>query len=438
MNRILVLVQGGENRRLLMSWLAARYEVLPGADQILESPFDLGIVDGPMLDRCRRQIADRRQAEQPVLLPFLLVTSQPGTGTASGLLRETIDEVIRTPIEKVELQTRVEMLLNARRLSLALRKQAEDLSARLGRVMEDSPDEIMVFDAHTLRIVQANQSASRDLGFSPEEILSLTPLDLAPEITPEQLSALLEPLRTGERTQVVFEAMQRRKDGSRYPVEARVQISRTETPPVFVAVVHDISERRQAQSELEAARQRVFQAEVEKKNFYREVIRAVTHGKLHLVDAAGIPSEGRLVADVPLNDARDYSVARGQIRRAAHDAGLADQGVYDLLLVSGEAITNAIKHATQGRCAVFATEDRIIVRVSDRGTGIQVENLPDTILTPGFSTKVSLGMGYTLMLQFADRVWLATGPEGTILQIEKCLHATGMAEPPLIAAWKQL
>ena len=163
--------------------------------------------------------------------------------------------------------------------------------------MEDSPDEIMVFDAHTLRIVQANQSASRDLGFSPEEILSLTPLDLAPEITPEQLSALLEPLRTGERTQVVFEAMQRRKDGSRYPVEARVQISRTETPPVFVAVVHDISERRQAQSELEAARQRVFQAEVEKKNFYREVIRAVTHGKLHLVDAAGIPSEGRLVAD---------------------------------------------------------------------------------------------------------------------------------------------
>ena len=131
-------------------------------------------------------------------------------------------------------------------------------------------------------------------------------------------------------------------------------------------------------------------------------------------------------------------MARGLTGRAPHDAGLADQGVYDLLLVSGEAITNAIKHATQGRCAVFATEDRIIVRVSDRGTGIQVENLPDTILTPGFSTKVSLGMGYTLMLQFADRVWLATGPEGTILQIEKCLHATGMAEPPLIAAWKQL
>ena len=58
------------------------------------------------------------------------------------------------------------------------------------------------------------------------------------------------------------------------------------------------------------------------------------------------------------------------------------------------------------------------VRVSDRGPGIRAEELPATLFESGFSTKVSLGMGYTLMLQLADAIWLATGPEGTVLQVE--------------------
>jgi sensor histidine kinase regulating citrate/malate metabolism len=60
----------------------------------------------------------------------------------------------------------------------------------------------------------------------------------------------------------------------------------------------------------------------------------------------------------------------------------------------------------------------LVVRVSDRGPGIRTEQLPATLFESGFSTKVSLGMGFTLMLQLADTIWLATGPEGTILQAE--------------------
>ena len=37
----------------------------------------------------------------------------------------------------------------------------------------------------------------------------------------------------------------------------------------------------------------------------------------------------------------------------------------------------------------------------------------------GFSTKVSLGMGYKMLLQLCDHVWLSTTPEGTVVQVEK-------------------
>ncbi|MBI3911017.1 MAG: PAS domain S-box protein [Armatimonadetes bacterium] len=197
-------------------------------------------------------------------------------------------------------------------------------------------------------------------------------------------------------------------------------------------------QRRRAEEELEVARERLLQAEVEKKRFYREVIRAVTHGKLHLVDAAEIPTEGRLALATSLEDLTDYSALRQRVREIAVDAGMPPEVTGDLVLAAGEAITNATKHAVRGQLTIYVTPDRVIVRVSDRGPGIRPEDLPATVLLPGFSTKVSLGMGHTIMLQLSDSVWLATGPEGTVVQMEKWIHPEEHPEPPLLATWERL
>ncbi len=45
-------------------------------------------------------------------------------------------------------------------------------------------------------------------------------------------------------------------------------------------------------------------------------------------------------------------------------------------------------------------------------------SLPDVALTRNYSTAGTLGMGYNLMIRFSDRVYLATGPEVTIVAIE--------------------
>ena len=135
-------------------------------------------------------------------------------------------------------------------INLTERKQAENLLARLGRILDDSANEIYVFDADSLRFIQVNRGAQQNLGYTLEELKALTPLDLKPEFTPQSFESLLVPLRQGEMQSLVFETVHKRKDGSQYPVEVRLQLSCGETPPVFVAIIQDITERRQAEAQM--------------------------------------------------------------------------------------------------------------------------------------------------------------------------------------------
>jgi len=125
MNHILLLLDHRENRRLLAEWLGHKYQVIPNGEEALGGSFDLGILDGPALDRLWERVQARKEAEQPVFLPILLVTPRRDVRYVTRHLWRTVDELILTPLEKVELQARVEILLRARQLSLQL--QAETI-----------------------------------------------------------------------------------------------------------------------------------------------------------------------------------------------------------------------------------------------------------------------------------------------------------------------
>jgi diguanylate cyclase (GGDEF)-like protein/PAS domain S-box-containing protein len=130
-------------------------------------------------------------------------------------------------------------------------KHVEMLSGRLGRILEESTDEIYVFNANTLRFVDVSSGALSNIGYSIEDMENLTPLDIIPEYTYEHFTALINPLILGEKQHVVFEAEHQRKDGMHYPVEVRIQYSDAEKPPVFIAIVQDISDRKKYMEEIE-------------------------------------------------------------------------------------------------------------------------------------------------------------------------------------------
>ena len=125
MSRILLLLEHHENSRLLAEWLSTRYEVIKPdeeseAAELLLQPFDLCIIGARTLNQLWQVVQDRRAAEQPVLLPVLLVTGRTDVGYVTRNLWQCIDELITQPIEKLELQARVEILLRSRQLSLQL------------------------------------------------------------------------------------------------------------------------------------------------------------------------------------------------------------------------------------------------------------------------------------------------------------------------------
>ncbi|MDH7600909.1 MAG: ATP-binding protein, partial [Armatimonadota bacterium] len=111
----------------------------------------------------------------------------------------------------------------------------------------------------------------------------------------------------------------------------------------------------------------------------------------------------------------EVSVARREAQTYCQQAGLFGERLESFMIGVGEAITNALKHAHGGRVYVGKTSECVWVGVADRGPGISSLILPKATLQRGYSTKPSLGMGYTIMLNVADRVLLKTGKRGTTI-----------------------
>ena len=201
-----------------------------GMRQFIESTYGGDFVEtvGALADGKARHTLECRETAFDGSELFVRITQQVPLEC-----RETWSRVIKT----------VEDITESRR--------AEQLSTRLGRIVEDSVNEIYVFDGETQRFIQVNRGARENLGYSMDELSQLTPVDLKPEFTEEAFAELTRPLLQGAREQVVFETVHRRKDGTTYDVEVRLQLSRAETPPVFVAVIQDITERRRAARELQ-------------------------------------------------------------------------------------------------------------------------------------------------------------------------------------------
>ena len=189
---------------------------------------------------------------------FLRRYLETGDKRIIGIGREVMAE--RKDGSRFPVQLSIsEAIFGARRLftgivhDISLRKEAEALNLRLGRIVEASVNEVLVFDSESLRFVQANQAAIRSLGYSLDELVRLTPSDIEPDLDPAALAARLDPLRTGALEQAVFETRHRRKSGETYEVRVQLQLVRTEAPPLFIAVVENVTEVKAREAQLQQA-----------------------------------------------------------------------------------------------------------------------------------------------------------------------------------------
>ncbi len=142
------------------------------------------------------------------------------------------------------------------------REHAQAKSIRLAQIVESSINEIFVMDAASFQIIDANRSARENLGYSEAEISALYPWNIIDELTQESIRHITKPLLDGSIEVAAIETVHKRKNGSTYPVSARLQYLPDQTPPVISVIVQDITELQTQQAELKLRDRAIAEVDV--------------------------------------------------------------------------------------------------------------------------------------------------------------------------------
>jgi PAS domain S-box-containing protein len=212
------------------------------------------------------------------------------------------------------------------------RKAVERERTRLLSALERSVNEIYMFDAEMLRFRYVNSGALRNLGYSRAEIESMTPLDLKPEFTADSFREIIGPLLDRRKDEQIFYTKHRRADGTLYPVEVHLQLVEHEQESMFLAVIIDITERREAEEKQQKLQAQLLQAQ--KMEAVGQLAGGIAHDFNNILTA--IIGYGNLISMKTANDEvhRPYI---DQILSAANRAASLTQG---LLAFSRKQIIN--------------------------------------------------------------------------------------------------
>jgi two-component system sensor kinase FixL len=322
-------------------------------------------------------------------------------------------------------------------------------------------DILLVINADTGQIVEANNAAVRAYQYTRDELVARTIYDLRLENPP----AVVAQMRTADRTGFLFETTHRRKDGSTFPVEVS---SRGETfgdHRFLLSIIRDITDRRRADAERERLLATTQQALAMREEFLwvashelrtpltvvslllHQLRRAIDRGdpgdKLatstetalshverlsalvgRLLDASQLEGGPRLdVADVELAEVARAAVER--VRAQSDAVGIeialevpAIRGRWDAVRLEQvliNLVSNAVKYGLRQPIRVVAliAEPLVHIEVIDRGIGLAASETER--IFGKFERAVStahyggLGLGLYIARQIveAHRGWIA-------------------------------
>jgi PAS domain S-box-containing protein len=162
------------------------------------------------------------------------------------------DAALQTARDSLErrVQERTAELATANQSLLAEiseRKQAEVKLKLFRSLVDHSNDTILVVDPDTGRFLDANQSACQALGYTRDELLALTVLDVTVGLDRAALEA--GNAKVEKEGHAMMETRHRRKDGTTYPVEISMSFVKLDQK-FLVATVRDITERKRFEARL--------------------------------------------------------------------------------------------------------------------------------------------------------------------------------------------
>lgn len=126
MEKIVISMVNHQNVTMLGELLGPEREILELDNETLDGDFDLLITDLPSWVKRKKALQERKEQEQPLFLPYLLVVNPQELKASAQEVWENFDEVITIPISKAVLEARLKILIQNRRLSLQINQLLED------------------------------------------------------------------------------------------------------------------------------------------------------------------------------------------------------------------------------------------------------------------------------------------------------------------------
>ena len=123
-------------------------------------------------------------------------------------------------------------------------------------LMDNAADAFFVHDPNG-KIVDCNRTAYESLGYTPEELLALSVEDIEEDLSPDRLRRLWGRMEPGLPLEI--EGVQRRKNGSTFPVEVRVGLLERAGDRLMFAAVRDITKRKKDEEALRESEERFRQ-----------------------------------------------------------------------------------------------------------------------------------------------------------------------------------
>ena len=222
---------------------------------IAQQPPDLILLDIMMPGMDGYEVARHLKTDKATSnIPIIMLSALGEHSARISGLEAGAEDFLSKPVESAELWLRVRNLLRLKAFgdylkshSLMLEEQLQQRTIDLERfrsAMDASGDAIFLVNRSSMQLIEFNRRACQVLGYTPEELLRMTPADLSDQ-TIEELKGLYDQIIAGTGPIEPAESRIRCKDGSFLEVEVHRQAYKTGDDWIIVGIARDITQRKE-------------------------------------------------------------------------------------------------------------------------------------------------------------------------------------------------
>jgi PAS domain S-box-containing protein len=234
-------------------------------------------------------------------IPFIVVSGKIGEDAAVGIMKAGANDYLTKEnmsrlCPAIEREVREAEVRRERERAEKALGRSED---RFRRLVEQAADAIFVHDLEG-NFVDVNRQACESLGYRREELLSLSVADVEMNYAPGSLQKLWEQITSGPPRTLA--GVHRRRDGTTFPVEVRVGVFEAEERSLMLALVRDVSGRREVERKIRETetRYRTLVEQIPAVTYVQEPIdsdtpKAITYMSPQYEDMLGYPAESEML-----------------------------------------------------------------------------------------------------------------------------------------------